>query len=138
MSSAGSSSSSGINMMRTIRTLLFQNVCKVALLGTMSIALVSCGGDDKGSRVLHFTGRDETEANYRDRVRQLTRLPGVKTELCLPLVGKTPEQAHALLTDVDDFDPTDIPAGATPRPGQKATRADLIRSAEIVLEECKR
>lgn len=127
-------------MILNIRTRLFQNARTISyvLIALSILSVTACGGGDKGDRVLHFTGRDETEANYRQRVQQLTRLPDVKTQLCLPLVGKTPEQAHELLKPDDDDGPTDIPAGATPRPGQKATQADLIRSAEIVLEECRK
>lgn len=102
--------------------------------------LVACGGDDdSGQRVLHFTGRDETEANYRQRVKDVLRLPNVKTAMCLPLVGKSPEAAHELLKpDEDDYNPNDVPVGATPRPGKNGVRSDLLRAAEIVLEECKK
>lgn len=112
---------------------------RLLIAATFAALLIACSGGDKGSRVLHFTGRDETEANFRDRVRQVIRLPDVKTAMCLPLVGKSPEAAHELLKpDEDDYDPNDVPTGATPRPGQKGVRTDLIRAAGIVLEECKR
>lgn len=104
------------------------------------IAVTACGGgDDKaltGARVLHFTGRDETEANFRDRVRQVLRFPEAKTGLCLPLVGKSPEAARELLRTSRNDD-NEVPTGATARPGQKASESDLLRSAEIVIEECK-
>lgn len=116
-------------------------VLVVLLLGVL---LAGCGGDSKptsaltSQRVLHFTGRDETEANFRDRVQQITRLPQAKTGLCLPLVGKSPEAARELLRTSGGAEQKDLPVGATPKPGQKADEADLLRSAEIVLEECKR
>lgn len=111
---------------------------RLLIAAMFAVLLVACSGGDKGSRVLHFTGRDETEANFRDRVRQTIRLPNVKTALCLPLVGKSPKAAHELLKPDEDDDPNDIPTGATARPGQKGVEADLLRSAEIVLEECKK
>lgn len=112
---------------------------RLLIAATFAALLIACSdGNDKGSRVLHFTGRDETEANFRDRVRQVIRLPNVKTAMCLPLVGKSPRAAHELLKPDEDDDPNDIPTGATARPGQKGVEADLLRSAEIVLEECKK
>lgn len=103
------------------------------LLGLMLFASISCGGSDS---VLHFSGRDETEANFRSRIRDLqadNAAAWVKT--CAALNGKTPQEAAALL--ISDA-PIVAVSGATPKPGQKADAADLVRAGEIVLEECKR
>lgn len=112
-------------------------------LSVMSMLLVACGGgDDKASqsadRVLHFSGRDETEANFRERVRSLRfAVPDVFKQTCGRIVGLNAKAAaEKLRTDPAESDGS-IPKGATAKPGQKAVEADIERSAEIVLEECK-
>jgi len=104
--------------------------------------LAACGGDDKLSpltqgRVLHFTGRDETEANYRQRTRELKLKETVAwLFVCNQLKGQTVQAAKEYLTSDDKGDDT-LPSGAVRKPGQKAVEGDLMRATEIVMEECK-
>lgn len=110
----------------------------IAALLALTLFLAACGGE--GDNVIHFNGRDETEAGFRSRVTTLkTDEPGDWVKLCAALEGKTPQQAAALLvTAGEESDLTDASqfAGATPKPGQKADADDLVRAARIVQDEC--
>src|SRR5574342_73971 len=105
-----------------------------ALLG---LFLIACGGKDDDSRVLHFTGRDETEDNFRARIRQtvVDNPLGMKL-VCYQVKDISAKAAVALLKTTSDS--STVPKGATSKPGQTAVAADLERSAAIVQEECKR
>jgi hypothetical protein len=133
-------------MMRTMQTHLFQYHSRtVILLASVAIAmsLLACGGGDDlpspiaQGRVLHFTGRDETEANFRQNTRELKLKETVTWfAACNLLKGQTVQAAKDYLTS-DDKDDDPLPKGAVRKPGQKAVEADLMRATEIVLEECK-
>jgi hypothetical protein len=133
--------------MRTIQTHLFQYVPvrTVILLACVAfaMALSACsGGDDKpltGARVLHFTGRDETEANFRQRTREVKLKETASWfAACALFKGQTVEAVQKYLTSDDKpDDPVSKYPGSVARPGQKAVDADLRRATEIVLEECK-
>lgn len=106
-------------------------------LGLLAISLLACGGgSSKDSDVLQFTGRDETEANFRGRVRE-TLLSPLSRSICTGLRGLSAGEAAEVLRSDGPGDPAEIP-GATPRPGQQAEPKDLVRAAEIVIEECDR
>jgi hypothetical protein len=126
-----------------IPTRLFQNARTISYaLVALSMLLVACGGgDDKGAltgaRVLHFTGRDETEANFRERTREVKLKETASWFMaCSLLKGQTVAAAREFLTK-DDKDDGVIPKGSVAKPGQKGVDADVNRAVEIVLEECK-
>lgn len=110
------------------------------LVPILIVLLGACGGGGDGNddRVLQFTGRDETESNFRSRTKEIRAdNPGLWVQMCATLEGKTSSQAAALLIDEDGV-PSGSVKGATNKPGQKANPDHLIRAAEIVQEECKR
>lgn len=104
----------------------------------LAVILLACGGggSSSGDNLLQFTGRNETEANFRGRVRDiLLTAPG--QSLCRGLQGLSAKEAVEVLQSDNVDDPSQF-AGATPKPGQQADPKDLQRAAEIVLEECDR
>ena len=103
----------------------------------LTLLLMACGGKDDGGRVLHFTGRDETEENFRARIREtvVDNPLGMKL-VCYQVKDLSAKAAVELLKTTSDS--STVPKGAIPKPGQTAIAADLERSAEIVQEECKR
>jgi hypothetical protein len=99
--------------------------------------LTACGGGSSSTdNVLQFTGRDETEANFRGRVREIMLNPAGQA-VCNGLRGLSPQEAAAVLRSDEAGDAAQF-AGATPKPGQQADSKDLERAADIVLEECDR
>ena len=109
-----------------------------ALSLIVMILLVACGGGaSSDDNVLQFTGRDETEANFRGRVRDILLTPPGQS-ICTGLRGLSPEEAAEVLRSDDDDDDASQFAGATAKPGQSADPKDLRRAAEIVLQECGR
>ena len=101
----------------------------------ITLAVACSGSDSNDSRVLHFGGRDETEANYRARIKQaFGSTPLAIGAICTPLKGLSPKETLPLVP----IDPQENPTfpGATPRPGQVAREADLLRAAGILIEEC--
>lgn len=112
---------------------------RMTLIAGLAALAVACGGDSEGdSGVLQFTGRDETEANFRARVTEIKQAePQAWVQLCAAIEEMSPRQAAAALLDGGSED-DEIPAGATPKPGQAADADDLVRAAEIVKSECDR
>lgn len=112
---------------------------RAATLGgfVLAILLIACGGGSSSDGdVLQFTGRDETEANFRGRVRDLLLNPAGQS-ICRGLQGLSPAEAAEVLRSDEGGDAAQF-AGATPKPGQQANPEDLVRAAEIVLNECDR
>lgn len=109
-------------------------------IATLSMLLVACGGDDdSGQRVLRFTGRDETEANFRGRIRQIVgENPIGISVICTQVRGLSPKEAAAELARDASDDDGEVPKGTTPKPGQKGDAKDLERAAEIFQQECTR
>lgn len=109
---------------------------RLLLVFTFAALLVACGGgDDSGQRVLSFTGRDETEANFRQRIREIVGENPIGINLlCTQIRGLPAKEAAALLAADPSEDDGAIPKGTTPKPEQK----DLERAAEIFQQECTR
>lgn len=109
---------------------------KILAAAILILLLSACGGSS--DRVLHFTGRDETEAGFRDRMQAAKRDDArAWLQLCAAVNGIPAEKAAALLVGDEPVDITQF-AGATPRPGQKPNADDVIRGTKIIQEECKR
>jgi len=104
----------------------------------IAISVIGCSGGSSGdsNNVLQFTGRDETEANFRGRIRELMLSPAGQS-ICTGLRGLSAQEATEVLRSGAASDASQF-AGSTPKPGQQADEKDLRRAAEIVLDECKR
>jgi hypothetical protein len=103
-------------------------------------AVLACGGGDaaSGERILHFSGRDETEANFRARIQRVMSDNAVAFGLICEQVRDLDAAAALALLRVADGVSAPLPEGATPRPSQTAVPDDLLRSVGIVQEECRR
>lgn len=109
-------------------------------LAALVILAMACGSSKSSSSgssaVLHFTGRDETEANFRTRLRQVYGSnPAGVTIICHQVKGLSAKDAVQFVVTSNTTDPSTI-AGATPRAGQVATQADLEKATAIYQDEC--
>jgi hypothetical protein len=113
---------------------------RLLITATFAALLIACsGGDDKGSRVLHFTGRDETEAHFRNRIREITGENPIGISLmCTQIRGLSGKEAAAVQALKPGDPEPEAPEGTTPKPGQKGVPKDTERAAVILQEECKR
>jgi hypothetical protein len=112
------------------------------------VGSLACGTDKKNRtfndptpsyRVLHLTNRDETEEGFRTRLWNMALDNDQDfTSACGEIEGLSPEGAAAILRTRLDVPEAILPIGAKSRPGQRADDADLLRSTQIVLEECRR
>lgn len=114
-------------------------ILALLLLGALVLPVLACASNksESGAAVLHFTGRDETESNFRGRIRTLAGQNSIGLQgICTQIRGLPPKEAVPLLASPSNDE--QVFAGSTPRPGQKAGQKDLERSAAIVQEECTR
>lgn len=116
---------------------------KTLIVILIAISTVACSTSEASGRTLHFTGRDEPEANFRTRVQGLKTTPEWAAT-CAGIRGKPIQEAKAVLAAAPESPVQHyVEIGAiyasrlaTARPGQQADDADLLRAAEIVVEEC--
>jgi hypothetical protein len=106
-----------------------------ALALLLTVFLASCGGSSSDGRLLHLTGQNETEGNFRDRLEDYKRDdPAGFTALCEQAKGGDAEQVVEALTSGSRTG--HVFPGTTPQPEQTAVPEDRQRAAEILRDEC--
>lgn len=115
---------------------------KLIVISALVLLFISaCGGADKPSQTLHLRGYDIRASDYQAMVRaQMTaNLVGFAI-VCNQVEGLSESGLVTYFTQLAAAASStpELPASATPRPGQSLNENDGLIAAKIIQGECKR